>query len=132
MGNIPFGFFSYPESWIGVLGKLKALDFALLVPGHGEPQRDAAYLDRLIGTITDIRAQVGPLAKQGLSLDEVRKRVDFSKQSDIFGTTPRLRLAFENLWLTPMVENAWNEARGVPIVQGEGEATPASVQRNRR
>jgi glyoxylase-like metal-dependent hydrolase (beta-lactamase superfamily II) len=129
---VPFGFFSYPESWIRVLGKLKALDFALLVPGHGEPQRDTAYLDKLIGTIADIRAQVGPLARQGLSLDEVRKRVDFSSQSDIFGATPRLRIAFENLWLTPMVENAWKEARGVAIVQGEGQATPASVQRSRR
>ena len=128
---IPFGFFSYPESWISVLGRLKAFDFALLVPGHGEPQKDAAYLDRLIGTIADIRAQVAPLARQGLSLDEVRKRVDFSKQSDIFGTTPRLRAAFDPLWLQPMVENAWKEARGVPIVQGEGEATPASVRKTR-
>ena len=128
---IPFGFFSFPESWISVLQRLKGFDFALLVPGHGEPQRDATYLDRLIGTIADIRAQVAPLARQGLGLDEVRKKVDFSRQSDIFGTTPRLRAAFEPLWLTPMVENAWKEARGVPIVQGEGEATPASVRRTR-
>ena len=61
----------------------------------------------------------------------MRKRVDFSKQSDIFGTTPRLRAAFGPLWLQPMVENAWKEARGVPIVQGEGEATPARVRKTR-
>ena len=83
----------------------------LLVPGHGEPQADAVYLDRLIATIADIRAQVGPLARQGLSLEEVRERVDFSAQTEIFGTTPRLRLGFESYWLNPMVENAWKEAR---------------------
>ncbi len=124
----PFGFFSFPEDWIGVLERLKALDFALLIPGHGEPLADTAYLDRLIATIRDIRAQVGPLARQGLSLEEVRERVDFSAQTAIFGTTPRLRSAFEGYWLTPMVENAWREARGLPIIQGggDGDTTPAT------
>ena len=127
----PFGFFSFPEDWIGVLQRLKALEFAMLIPGHGEPQSDTAYLDRLIATITDIRAQVGPLARQGLSLEEVRSRVDFTAQTDIFGTTPRLRATFQGYWLTPMVENAWREARGMPIVQGGGETTPNSVNRQR-
>jgi len=127
----PFGFFSFPEDWVGVLQRLKGLDFALLVPGHGEPQADAAYLDRLLATIGDIRAQVGPLARQGLSLEEVRERVDFSAQTAIFGTTPRLRLGFESYWLNPMVENAWKEARGEAIVQGDGVSTPASENRRR-
>lgn len=129
---VPFGFFSYPESWLAVLARLKALDFALLVPGHGEPMRDAAYLDRLAATIADIRAQVGPLAREGLSLEHVRERVDFSVQTDIFGTTPRLRGGFQSLWLEPMVENAWREARGVEIVQGDGEVTPATARRPSR
>jgi glyoxylase-like metal-dependent hydrolase (beta-lactamase superfamily II) len=116
----PFGFFSYPRDWIGVLERLKALDFALLVPGHGEPQADAAYVDRLIATIADIRAQVAALAGQGLTLAEVRARTDFSAQTAIFGDTPRNRLQFEGFWLTPMVENAYREARGEPIVQGGG------------
>ena len=127
----PFGFFSFPESWIGVLQQLKALDFATLIPGHGEPQSDAAYLDRLIATITDIRSQVGPLARQGLSLDETRQRVNFTPSLDQWGTTPRLRFTFEGFWLTPMVENAWREARGDPIIQGGGDTTPASVNRRR-
>lgn len=117
---IPFGFGSYPEDWIRVLERLKALNFALLVPGHGEPMTDASYLDRLIGTISDLRAQVGALARQGLTLEEVRGRVDFAAQTAIFGTTPRLAVAFQSLWLAPMVENAWKEARGIPIVQGQG------------
>lgn len=127
----PFGFFSFPESWIGVLQQLKALNFTMLVPGHGEPQADNAYLDRLIATITDIRAQVGPLARQGLSLEETRARVNFGPTLDQWGTTPRLRATFEGYWLTPMVENAWREGRGDPIVQGGGDSTPASVNRRR-
>ena len=117
---IPFGFGSYPGDWLRVLERLKALDFAVLVPGHGAPMTDAAYLDRMIGTIRDVRDQVGPLARQGLSLDEVHRRVDFSAQTALFGTTPRLRTLFDIEWLQPMVENAWKEARGIPIIQGEG------------
>jgi glyoxylase-like metal-dependent hydrolase (beta-lactamase superfamily II) len=125
---IPFGFGSYPEDWIRVLERLKALDFALLVPGHGEPMTDAVYLDRMIGTIRDVRAQVGPLARQGLSLEEVRQRVDFSAQTALFGTTPRLRVLFDAEWLQPMIENAWKEARGIPIVQGQGLLPGAPVR----
>ena len=129
----PFGFFSYPEDWIQTLQRIKALEFAVLVPGHGQPMTDAVYLDRLIGTISDIRAQVGPLARQGLSLEEVRSRVDFSAQTAIFATEPRFRTAFEGYWRTPMVENAYKEARGEPIVQGggEGDSTPQTVNRRR-
>ena len=136
---IPFGFGSYPADWIRVLERLKALDFALLVPGHGEPMPGAAYVDRLIGTIRDVRDQVGPLARQGLSLDQVRQRVDFSAQTALFGSTPRLRILFGVEWLEPMVENAWKEARGIPIVQGQGLLPGGAVRppanrpaRNRR
>ena len=133
---IPFGFGSYPEDWIRVLERLKALDFALLVPGHGEPMTDAAYLDHLIGTIRDIRDQVGPLARQGLTLEQVRQRVDFSAQTAIFAATPLLARAFRSLWLEPMVENAWKEAKGIPIVQGQGvppsTITPRTSGRSRR
>lgn len=133
---IPFGFGSYPESWIAVLARLKALNPALLVPGHGEPMADTSYLDRLSATIADIRAQVGPLARQGMSVEEVRAHVDFSAQTAIFGTTPRLAGAFQSLWLAPMVENSWKEARGVPIVQGEGllpgGPAPSTSDRARR
>ena len=116
---IPFGFYSFPGDWIGVLERLKAMDYRLLIPGHGEPQTDTAYLDRLIAAIGDIRAQVGPLARQGLGLDEIRERVDYSAQTAIFGDSPRHRQQFEGYWLRPMTVNAWIEARGAPMVQGD-------------
>ena len=118
---IPFGFFSYPAEWIQTLSKLKALRYSILIPGHGEPQSDARYIDQLIALISDVRAQVGPLAKQGLPLDEVRKKVDFSKHADLFATQPRLKPQFQQYWVEPMVENAWKEANGITITQGDGE-----------
>ena len=122
----PFGFFSFPGDWVQSLGKLKALGYRTLIPGHGEPQTDTAYIDQLIGSIEDIRAQVGPLAKQGLSLEEVNKRTDFSRYRDQFGKTERMKTLFKVYWTDPMTENAWKEAKGLPIKQGEGEVTVAT------
>jgi glyoxylase-like metal-dependent hydrolase (beta-lactamase superfamily II) len=121
---IPFGFFSFPSDWLRVLGQLKSMDYAILVPGHGEPQTDTTYLDRLIATITDIRNQVGPLARRGLSVEEVRKRVDYSAQTAIFGDTKRHRLLFDAFWLTPMTVNAYMETRRIPMPQGDDSIYP--------
>ncbi len=127
----PFGFFSYPSEWVQTLGKIKALGYRTLIPGHGEPQTDTAYIDQLIGSIEDIRSQVGPLAKQGLSLEDVAKKVDFSRYRDMFGKTDREKSLFKAYWTDPMVENAWKEAKGMPIRQGEGEVTVDSQSRKK-
>lgn len=114
------------------MGKLKALGYKTLIPGHGEPQTDTAYVDQLIGSIEDIRAQVGPLARAGLSLGETGQKVDFSRYAALFGTTERRKTLFKAYWTDPMVENAWKEAKGVPIVQGEGEVTVAKQSDKKR
>ena len=115
----PFGFYSFPEEWLGVIDRLKGLDSAVLIPGHGEPQRDQAYLDKLRASIVDIRQQVGTLARQGLSLEQVQAKVDYKAQLDRFGDTPRNRQLFEAFWLNPMTVNAWKEARGETFAQGD-------------
>lgn len=114
----PFGFGSYPADWINTLGKLKALGFSTLIPGHGDLQTDTDYLDKLITTISEIRMQVGPLARQGLSLEEVRKKVDLTRVGELFGNTPRANANFQGLFADPMIEAAYKEALGQPIVQG--------------
>lgn len=128
----PFGFFSYPGDWVQTLKRLKALGYSILIPGHGEPQTDTAYIDQLSGSIDDIRAQVGPLAKAGMSLEEVSKKVDYSRYAAVFGKTERMKTLFKAYWTDPMTENAWKEAKGLPIVQGEGEVTVAKQSDKKR
>src|SRR5262249_3907268 len=71
----PFGFGSYPANWLQVIAKLRAYPFRTLIPGHGPPQRDRAYLDKLAAALTQVRTEVGPLAKQGVALPEVQRRI---------------------------------------------------------
>ena len=121
---VPFGFFSYPGDWIETLGKLKAMPFEVLIPGHGDPQRDRAYLDKLIVAIGDIRAKVAPLAKAGVKQDEIKAKVDWAATIAPFGDTPRNKANFEGLFIDPMIPNAYKEALGQPIIQGEGNPAP--------
>ena len=121
---IPFGFGSYSGDWIETIGKIKALGFTTLIPGHGLPQSDSSYLDRLIAALTDLRTQIAPYAKAGMPVDEVKKKVDFSKSIDTFGTTQRSRVNTQALFFDPMTGSVYRELRGEPIVQGEGSPEP--------
>ena len=120
----PFGFGSFSADWIEKIGKVKALEFTTLIPGHGLPQKDSTYLDKLVTLLTDLRAQIYPLATAGTPLEEVRKKVDFTKSIELFGTTPRIRANMQGNFLDPMTGSVYKEALGQPIVQGEGAPEP--------
>jgi len=115
---VPFGFGGYPADWIATLAKLRRYDFRILIPGHGAPQHDRAYIDRVSAALADIRAQVAPLAEAGLSLEQVRAQVDASAQAHSFiGEDPWLQHWFIADWVNPIVASAYREAKGEPIVQ---------------
>ena len=121
---VPFGFFSFPGDWIETLGKLKAIPFEVLIPGHGDPQRDQSYIDKLVAAISGIRAKVASLAKAGVKQEEVKAKVDWTAIVAPFADTPRNKVNFEGLFIDPMIPNAYKEALGQPIIQGEGNPTP--------
>lgn len=117
---MPYGFSSFPRDWLATIARLRDYDFTILIPGHGRPMRDETYLDRLDALIRDVRAQVGALAAQGLTLDQTSLRVDFAAQKQIFAGDDRWRrYLFDLYWVEPIVRSAWLEARGEPILQGE-------------
>ncbi|MFN3521209.1 MAG: MBL fold metallo-hydrolase [Phenylobacterium sp.] len=118
---VPYAAHTYPGEWIASLEKVKAYDFAVLVPGHGAPQTDRAYLDRLIAALAEVRARVGPLARSGASLEEVRRQADLSGVRRAFaGDDAWIRFLMDAVCLNDLVANAYKEARGETVVQGKG------------
>ena len=116
---IPYASASFPREWIDVLGKLKGFAFVDLIPGHGPVQTDAAYLDKLISALSDIRAQVAPLVAKGASLDEVREAVRTDEMIDAFaGDDGWNRLWMRSVFMSALISNAYKEARNEPILQG--------------
>lgn len=118
---LPFGYGSYPTEWLQVLQKLKRYPFKVLVPGHGAPQHDTAYVDRLVSALEEVRSRVSPLVPENLSLDDAKRRLDFTDQAIRFvGDDIWLRRWFQAYWIDPIVGSAYREARGEPIVQSLG------------
>lgn len=109
----PYGFGSYPREWAESLRKIKALNYALLIPGHGDLQRDAAYVDLLIETFDLIAEQMAALVAAGLSEEEAVQKVDFSSVEPRFtGGDPFLAIRF-NVWFKqPIAQAAYRVEKG--------------------
>jgi len=113
---IPFEFNVYPAENIATLVGLRAYDYRVLIPGHGEALPDKRYLDLLIAFMRDVRARIAPLAQQGVTLEEATARLDFTSYEQAFsGDDPWLRLWFRDYALTPLLESAYREAKGEPL-----------------
>ena len=94
----PYGFFSYPKSWAGVLRELKSFGARTIVPGHGDVMTDTAYLDLLAETMDLVASQVDAQARAGKSLEETRAAMDWSAVEPRFtGGDPRQALVARQL-----------------------------------
>jgi cyclase len=109
----PYGFFSDPKSWAGVLRELKSFDAKYIVPGHGDVMTDAAYIDLLAETMDLVAGQVDAQAKSGKSLDETRAAIDWTSVEERFtGGDGMLGFLF-NIWFKiPIVEAQYNLSTG--------------------
>jgi glyoxylase-like metal-dependent hydrolase (beta-lactamase superfamily II) len=110
---IPYMFNVFPTDMLGVFAKIRAYDYAVLVPGHGAPQLDRQYLDRLTDFVREVQRQVSPLVKQGLTLDEAKTRTDFAAQKRAFaGEDPWIGFWFDQYALEPLMDSVYREAKG--------------------
>jgi glyoxylase-like metal-dependent hydrolase (beta-lactamase superfamily II) len=117
---VPYASASFPAQWTRVLAVLKALKYEALIPGHGPILRDSTYIDALSDALTEINSQVSQLAGEGKSLAEVREQLKFADLVDRFGGTDDWnRARFGDFFLGSIVGNAYKEAKGEPIVQGQ-------------
>ncbi len=122
----PYGFFSYPRSWAGVLRELKAFDARFIVPGHGDIMTDTAYLDLLAETMDFVADQVDAQAKAGKSLEATRAAIDWSPVESRFTGGDGMLATLFNIWFkTPIVEAQYNLSTGK---DNESLEAPAPAQ----
>ncbi len=115
---IPYLGDSWPGEFVTTLRHVRAQNFAVLVPGHGEALRDRAYIDLLIRFISEVRAFVAPLATQGATVESItaQAHTHFAADYERFGGSNRwLRYWFEQYALDALVESAYREAKGEPL-----------------
>ena len=112
----PFAFGSFFSEWGPTVRKAIALEPATIVPGHGPVMHDTSYLELVAAAADAMSARVAALAKQGLSLDEVRKKLDMADFREKFARGDEdLRLKFDGFFLGPGVPRAYREAKEGPL-----------------
>ena len=121
---IPYGFGSFPEQWLATLDRLKAFDFELLVPGHGEVMRDRAHIEAVQAMLRGVRAKAKAAVAAGTDLAAFKAALDFGPFArGLVGDDPRRQGLFRAWWTDPIARSAWLEARGEPILQGASDET---------
>jgi glyoxylase-like metal-dependent hydrolase (beta-lactamase superfamily II) len=109
----PYGYGSYYGDWITTLERLMALGATTIVPGHGPVEHDLGYERTLVELFTSLRSQVAAAVKEGLTLEQTRKRVDLSSfETALSGGDAARARAFRVSFVTPGVERAYEEAKG--------------------
>ncbi|MBI3790778.1 MAG: MBL fold metallo-hydrolase [Gemmatimonadetes bacterium] len=110
---MPYASGSYPSEWMHVLDSLRTFPATVVVPGHGEIERDWGYLDRVRDLLGDTRRQVYAAVAQGLDLDHTRAAVNLEAQRTAFtGGKAAWVPAFDGNYTSQAVERLWLEATG--------------------
>lgn len=77
-GPVPLMPSPYARDYIDVLGKLKALGFTTLVPGHGAIEHDTAYIDLLVELFESATKQMRASLAKGTAKDAAIAAIDLS------------------------------------------------------
>src|SRR5437867_5907228 len=77
---------AFVNEWASTLDELKKLDFATVLPGHGDAFTDKAKIDYFQAYLRDVWTEVSRLKQQGVSAEEAAKRVDLTRHKEHFPT----------------------------------------------
>ena len=105
--GMPYMGDGYVEEWPASLDGLKALEFDVMVPGHGAPFREREQIDHLQAYLRDFHGQVSALHAQGLSAEDATARVALTAHATHYGnrvrnTDPRAVLRMYELFQVKM------------------------------
>ena len=110
----PFVFDSHIASWQASLDSLRALGATTVIPGHGPVLRDFAYVDLVAGALREVEEQTRAAKAKGLDLAAARKTVNVAELGRRFtGDLKVRRLSWENYFVGPAVQRAFEQADGV-------------------
>jgi glyoxylase-like metal-dependent hydrolase (beta-lactamase superfamily II) len=109
----PFATQSYISEWARALRRIEAMDAVAIIPGHGPVMHDKSYVDEIAALMESIGAQVRAAYKPGMSLEEVRAKVDLEAfRKRIAGDDPTLNANFDAQVRDSAVARAYQEAIG--------------------
>ena len=76
---------AFIDEWPASLERLKALDFDVIVPGHGAPLRERKQIEDFQNYLRDFWRQASALRAQGVTAEQAPERIDLSKYAPQYG-----------------------------------------------
>jgi cyclase len=104
---VPYAIGSQLAPWTRSLGRLRALDARIIVPGHGGVMRDDRYLRDVEALLESTRAQLASMHSRGVTRQEAEKQLDTSRFRERYITTPMRRQAFEQFFVKAAIQQVW-------------------------
>jgi len=94
------------------LNQLKSTRASILIPGHGQVQNGWEYVDTLSGLLQSVVDQTIRAVRQGLTLDEAKKRINLEDyRPQLTGENLYRKRAFHDFFVEPAVERGYIEAK---------------------
>ena len=109
---VPFAFKAHLTDWIASLHAVRALGATRIIPGHGAPQSDYAYLDLVTRFLTAMRNQTRQAVRQGLTLEATVKRIDLSPWHRQFARGDSAVGDMFDAYAPAVIESGFTEAKG--------------------
>jgi cyclase len=102
---------SHVGEWAATLDALRALDPAVVVPGHGQVLHDAAYLELMSRFLASAKRQTDAAIARGETVEQARKSVDLEEFRRPFAGDSRVRsFLFDVYAVSPAVAAVYREA----------------------
>ncbi len=112
LDDLPFGGHGYPSEWIAALEELEKLDFETMIPGHGRIRRGKDHLRLVREVFVSLLQQTRDAAANGMSLEEVKKAVNYEPFRARLTGGDELAGRFFNFFLPEFIERAYQETTG--------------------
>ena len=88
---------AYIEDWLESLKRVEQLDFDILAPGHG-PLGKKDHVRMFRGYLEDLRGEVVTYAREGKSLDDMKRLIKLGKYAKWSGYEQMLPLNIEGMY----------------------------------
>jgi cyclase len=122
VGPTPYAFNTNPKKWADTLRAINQLNYRILIPGHGDIQRDRALVDLTIEALDSIAAQTDDFIARGMSKEAAAAQLDFSAFDQRFtGGDPMIERYYQAWFVQPLRASAWRAANGEVMVKLEPE-----------
>jgi len=83
-GGLPYMGDAFLPEWVDTLERLKALDFDLVLPGHGGPVADRTRIDHLQSYMSDLWTQIVGFHAAGVPVQDAARQIDLREHREFF------------------------------------------------